>query len=198
MTTTPVTQSSLLIRIRDERDRDSWSQFVKIYTPLVYGFLRKRGLQDADAADLAQEVMSQVAIAVKSFDYRRERGSFRSWLFTIVRNRLANFWRGRASRPRGTGDTRTLEMLAQYPEKEHGLMTEWDLTYQEQLFQFAAEQVRDQFQDSTWQAFWRTAVDGDRAADVAQNLDMSVPAVLMAKGRVMNRIKEQVRLVEEE
>ena len=198
MSTTPDTQPSLLIRIRDERDRDSWSQFVKIYTPLVYGFLRKRGLQDADAADLTQEVMSRVAVAIKSFDYSRERGLFRSWLFTIVRNRLSNFLRDRASRPRGTGDTRTLDMLAQDPKNENGLVAEWDVSYHKQLFQYAADRVQDQFQESTWEAFWRTAVEGERAADVAESLDMSVPAVLMAKGRVMNRIKEQVRLVKGE
>lgn len=198
MSTTPVTQPSLLIRIRDAEDQESWSDFLAIYTPLVYGFLRQRGLQDADAADLTQDVMSRIAGAIKSLDYSPERGSFRRWLFTIVRNRLWNFFREQAARPRGTGDTQTLEMLPQEPAQENGLVDEWDRAYQQQLFHYAADRVRGRFQDSTWQAFWQTAVEGRRAAEVAEDLDLSVPAVLMAKGRVIHRIKEQVDLVQED
>ncbi len=91
MAASPETRPSLLVRIRDGEDRDSWSQFVAIYAPLVYGWLRKGGLQDADAADITQEVMMSVAAAVKSFEYDPALGSFRGWLFTVVQNRLRNF-----------------------------------------------------------------------------------------------------------
>lgn len=196
MSSTPVTQPSLLVRIRDQRDEDSWSQFVEIYAPLVYGFLRTHGLQDADAADLTQDVLSNVAVAVESFDYSPGRGSFRRWLFTVVRNRMRNFWRDRARQARGAGDTQTYEILAQQPEQQDGQVEKWDRAYQEQLFQYAADRVRGQFRDSTWQAFWKTAVEGRAAKDVAEELGLSTPAVLMAKGRVISKIREQVRLAE--
>lgn len=196
MSTTPLTQPSLLVRIRDECDEDSWSQFVEIYAPLVYGFLRTNGLQDADAADLTQDVLGSVAVAIKSFDYSAKHGAFRSWLFTIVKNRMRNFWRDRDRQARAAGDTQTYDLLAQKPEENDGPTDQWDRAYEEQLFQYAADRVRGRFKESTWQAFWKTAVEGQAAKDAAQELGMSIPAVLMAKGRVISKIKEQVRLAE--
>lgn len=93
MTNVPNTQASLLVRLRDPQDHSAWERFVDLYAPLVYGFVRKRGLQDADAADLTQDVLRQVAGAVDSFAYDKARGSFRGWLFAVVRNRLTDYWR---------------------------------------------------------------------------------------------------------
>ena len=87
MTSIPATRPTLLFRIRDARDHEAWGRFIDLYAPLVYGFLRKRGLQDADSADLTQDVLRQVAAAAKSLEYDAKRGSFRGWLFTIVQNR---------------------------------------------------------------------------------------------------------------
>jgi RNA polymerase sigma-70 factor (ECF subfamily) len=89
-------------------------------------------------------------------------------------------------------------MLTQRPQQQDGLADKWDRAYQEQLFQYAADRVRGQFQDNTWQAFWKTAVEGRAAKEVAEKLGMSAPAVLMAKGRVIGKIQEQVRLAEGE
>jgi RNA polymerase sigma factor (sigma-70 family) len=80
------TRASLLVRIRDRQDNQAWSQFVEIYSPLIYGFGRKHGLQDADAVDLMQEVLRIVARTAERFEYDAKLGSFRGWLFTIVRN----------------------------------------------------------------------------------------------------------------
>jgi RNA polymerase sigma factor (sigma-70 family) len=100
------TRASLLVRIRDCDDDQAWSQFVEIYAPLVYGFARRHGLQDADASDLTQDVLQSVARAARTLDYDPARGSFRGWLFTIVRNKLRDLV-GRCGRQvRGTGDTR--------------------------------------------------------------------------------------------
>ncbi len=164
----------------------------------MYGFLRIHGLQDADAADLTQDVLGKVAGAVQSFDYSPQLGSFCHWLFTIVRNRMRNFWRDRAREARATGDTQTYELLTQQPQQQNGLADKWDRAYQQQLFQYAADRVRGQFQDNTWEAFWKTAVEGHPAKEVAEKLGMSPSAVLMAKGRVISKIKEQVRLAEGE
>src|SRR5712664_284376 len=88
----PATRASLLVRLRDPHDGVAWGQFVDLYAPLVYGYVRKQGLQDADAADLCQEVLTAVAGAVGRLEYDPQRGAFRNWLFTIVRRRLAD-WR---------------------------------------------------------------------------------------------------------
>jgi len=93
MTTSPHTRPSLLVRIRDAADREAWRQFVELYAPLVYRFARRRGLQDADAADLTQDVLQAVARSSGRLEYDPRRGTFRGWLFTVDRNKLHTFLR---------------------------------------------------------------------------------------------------------
>src|ERR1044071_9259601 len=87
----PLTRASLLIQIRDGSNHAAWQQFVDLYGPVVYGFARKRGLQDADAAELMQDVLRSVSSAISRLDYDRTQGTFRGWLFTISRNQVYNF-----------------------------------------------------------------------------------------------------------
>ncbi len=103
MTDAPATRLSLLVRLRDARDDGAWSQFVEVYAPLVYGFARKHGLQDADAADLTQDVLQAVSGGIRRLDYDPRRGTFRGWLFTVVRNKLRNFLAAQKRPGRGTG-----------------------------------------------------------------------------------------------
>src|SRR5438105_838235 len=97
----PLTRASLLARLHDARDEAAWREFVDLYAPLVYGYARKQGLQDADAADLSQDVLGAVAAAVGRLEYDPHRGAFRNWLFTIVRRKLSNRRRAQRSRPDG-------------------------------------------------------------------------------------------------
>ena len=85
------TRASLLVRIRDPGDRDAWRQFVAVYAPLIYGLARRRGLQDADAADLTQEVLRKVVAAAPALDYDPARGSFRGWLYTMSGRKIQDF-----------------------------------------------------------------------------------------------------------
>src|SRR5206468_1749368 len=100
-----LTRPSLLVRLRDPKDRAAWQQFVHLYGSLVYGFVRQRGLQDADAADLTQDVFLAVSQAAGRGQYDASRGSFRGWLYGITRNKLAKFLRRRHLQPVGSGDT---------------------------------------------------------------------------------------------
>ncbi len=193
------TQPSLLLRIRDQRDADSWSQFVAAYRPLVIGFLRRRGLQDADAADLAQEVLTRVAAAIEAFEYDPDKGSFRGWLFTIVENCRRRFAAYEQAGPRGSGDTRMLCILKQQPARgtyEAAAEDDWNREYQRHLLQRAADQVCDEFQDNTWRAFWATAVEGREPKVVAQELGLSIAAVYMAKHRVTSRLREKIHYLD--
>ena len=95
MPETPLTRASLLVRLRDGHDREAWRQFVELYAPLVYSFARQRGLQDADAADLMQDVLRAVVMNAGRLDYDPRRGTFRAWLYTVTRNKLANFLESR-------------------------------------------------------------------------------------------------------
>jgi RNA polymerase sigma-70 factor (ECF subfamily) len=193
---TQSTRPSLLVRIRDVADAEAWGQFVEVYAPLVYRFARKHSLQDADAADLTQDVLRSVAKAAKSFEYDPRRGSFRGWLFTVVRNKLRNFLAARRQGEQGSGDTTAQQLLAEVPAREE--VAYWEQEYEQQLFTWAVEQVRGSFSEATWQAFWRTAVDGKNGKEVATELGMSVAAVYLAKGRVIGRLKEQIETIQQD
>ncbi len=196
MTDSPATRASLLIRIRDPRDQDAWRQFVRVYGSVVYGFARKRGLQDADAADLMQEVLRSVAGAATRLDYDPRRGTFRSWLFTVTRNKVYSFLDARRRQAVAGGDTAAQEALEGQKAPDDGAADEWDREYEQRTFAWAVEQVKGEFQDSTWRAFWMTAVDGVGAKEAGQRLGMSPGAVYVAKSRVLARLREQVQALE--
>jgi RNA polymerase sigma factor (sigma-70 family) len=196
MNAAPVTRPSLLLRLRDPADERAWQQFVDIYTPLVFGFVRRRGLQDADAADVAQEVMQAVARSIGSFGYQPEKGSFRSWLYTVTRSRLNNFLKRQQRQPRGTGDTAVHEALEALPCPESD--ERWDCEFHQRLLDWACAQVRCEFQPTTWQAFRLTAMEGKSPKDAAVTLGSSVGAVYIARSRVTARIREKVREASDE
>ena len=198
MEQSPATRASLLVRLRDPHDEEAWGQFVQLYAPVVYGFARKRGLQDADAADLMQEVFRSVAGAAGRLDYDPKRGSFRGWLYTVTRNKIYTFLDGATAagaRQRRLGAQTLLEEQA---GREDGTGELWDQEYERGAFAWAAERVRGEFQESTWQAFWLTAVEGQGARDVGRQLGLSPGAVYVAKSRVIARLREEIRELEEE
>jgi RNA polymerase sigma-70 factor (ECF subfamily) len=190
----PTTRPSLLVRLRDARDGEAWRQFVQLYGPVVYGYGRKRGLQDADAADLTQEVLRAVAAAVGRLDYDRRRGSFRGWLFTLAHHKLHDFL-ARRRNGRGGEDTGVQGWLEEQPAREADWAL-WDQEYERRLFARAAAEVRGGFHEATWQAFWQTAVGGRAGKDVARDLGLTVAAVYLAKSRVMARLRERIQELE--
>jgi RNA polymerase sigma-70 factor (ECF subfamily) len=193
----PTTRPSLLVRIRDSRDRDAWRQFVQVYGPVVYGYGRRRGLQDADAADLTQEVLRAVSLAARRLDYDRRRGSFCAWLFTVAHHKLHDLV-ARQKRPgRGSGDSGVQVWLEEQPARPEDAAL-WDEEYERRLFTWAAEQVRGCFRETTWDAFWQSAVEGRSGKDVAEALGMTVAAVYLAKSRVMARLRREIRRLEED
>jgi RNA polymerase sigma-70 factor (ECF subfamily) len=196
MTNSPTTQASLLVRLGDARDAAAWGQFVELYAPPVYAFARRQGLQDADAADLTQDVLRAVSGAFRRGDYDLTRGRFRGWLFTVVRNKLRDFLDGRARHVRGSGDTAAQARLEAQPAPDADPAALWEQECERRLFAWAAEQVRPRFQPATWEAFWRTAVDGASGKDVAGDLGISVAAVYLAKGRVMAALREQIQALD--
>ena len=189
MCPSPATRPSLLIRMRDPRDRPAWSRFVENYAPLIFAYGRRHRLQDADASDLVQEVLSAVAAAADRFAYDPARGSFRGWLLAITRNQLRRHLRRGLRQASGKGGTAHLALLAERPDVAHDPCDRED---RERLFSRAAGQVRGAFQTSTWEAFWKTAVENLPAEAVAQDLGISVGAVYIARSRVLARLREAI------
>ena len=188
----PSTHPSLLVRLKNRQDSVAWGQFVEIYGPLIYGFARRHGLQDADAADVMQETLRGVAGAVDRLKYDPAKGSFRAWLLTVTRNKLRNWREKHKHQPRGRGAT-TTDWLDSVADSGAELEKAWDQDYERRLFHWASEQVRVDFEDKTWQAFWETAVEGRPANEVAASLKLSIGAVYIARSRVLARLRERIK-----
>jgi RNA polymerase sigma-70 factor (ECF subfamily) len=185
----PETRASLIVRLRDDADQAAWREFVEIYRPVVFRLARRRGLQDADADDLAQQVLAAVAGAVGRWEPDPARGRFRAWLNRIAHNQIINALTRQAPDRAAGGDADRLadQAAPQGPDSEL-LRTE----YRREVFQWAARQVRGEFRADTWQAFWQTAVDGRPVTVVAAELGKGPGAVYTARGRVMRRLREKI------
>ena len=192
----PDTRHSLILRLRDSADEIAWREFAALYEPLVYQLARRKGLQDADARDLCQDVLLAVARAAERWDPDPSKGSFRGWLSRVARNLLINFLT-RREQP-GTGRTSIVELLDAQSKPDPSATHLFEIEYRRRLFQWAAEKVEQEFTPDTWQAFKRTAVDGETPAKVAQHLGMSIGAVYIARSRVMARIRRQVEQLGDE
>jgi RNA polymerase sigma factor (sigma-70 family) len=186
----PSTRPSLLVRIRDLQDQQAWREFVEIYGPVVYGFARKRGLQEADAGDLTQEVLRAVATVAGRLVYDPRKGWFRGWLYTVARNKLHDFLLARRRHGQGTGDSKVQALLEEQPAQQEEAL--WDEEYQQQLFAWAAQRVRLRFENTTWQAFWQVAVEGKSPKGAAAALGLTLAAVYMAKSRVLAALRKEI------
>lgn len=195
----PLTRVSLLNRLKDGKDTLAWTDFVRLYGPVIYGFARKRGLQDADAADLMQEVMRSVARNVEKLDYDPNRGTFRGWLYTVTRNKIYNFLSAQKNRTRAVGDSANHERLEAIPDPANNeAEADWDREYQRRMSARAMERVKGEFQVNTWDAFWGTAVEGRPAGEVGAALRMTAGAVYVAKSRVLSRLRDEVHRLQSE
>jgi RNA polymerase sigma-70 factor (ECF subfamily) len=179
------TKPSLLLRIRDAGDSASWEEFADLYGPIIRGYCRRRGLQEADAADISQEVLAQVARAIGAFEYQPVRGRFRDWLGTVTRNKIARFFevKGREG-PAAGADAVRLEAVAEDPE--------WSAEFHARILEAALARIRCDFEAPTWTAFERIWIGDSRAPDVARDLGLTIDAVYAAKSRVLRRLREEV------
>jgi RNA polymerase sigma-70 factor (ECF subfamily) len=193
------TPASLVLRLRDCRDREAWERFVGLYAPLIYGYGRRRGLQDADAADLTQAVLHAVLGSIARYEYDPAKARFHTWFFRVVRNQ---FWRQFAHRFQSPAEEQGPEAEALLRGcADHGNeheAAEWEQEYRRGRFRWAVDQVRGGFEESSWRAFWHTAVDGRPAPDVASELGLSVGAVYTAKSRVLDRIRRVIDTVQDD
>ncbi|MCA9057786.1 MAG: sigma-70 family RNA polymerase sigma factor [Planctomycetaceae bacterium] len=186
---TPETRASLLLKVRDPSDQAAWREFFEIYEPVIRGMAQRRGLQDADAEDVTQQILLSVSQALAKRPHDSNRARFRTWLHRVVENAVLNSLQ-RARPDRGTGESGVLELLHQ--TEDSGDSDELRREYQEQAFRHAAVRIRPEFSESTWQSFWRSAVEGEDCAAIAADLGISVGSVYTARSRVMKRLREKV------
>jgi RNA polymerase sigma-70 factor (ECF subfamily) len=184
MTRTP---SSLLERLRQPFEPEAWARFVALYTPLLYSWARRLGLQEQDAADLVQDVFVTLLQVLPTFNYDRQQ-SFRKWLRTVAINR----WKKERKRPQH----RLVQAAEGQPEAVAvGAELEacWEAEYRQHLVSQALRLMRSDFEETTWKACWETAAAGRAAAEVAAELGLTVGAVYAAKFRVLNRLRRELQ-----
>ncbi len=180
----------MLVRLRDARDELAWTDFIAVYEPVIYQMARRRGLQDADAIEVVQEVLMSVAASIDRFDVEGV-GSFRGWLSRITRNATIDRVRALSARREHIDASGVLRMLDQV-SIDAAIVDEFEQDRRRQLFRWAAGQVRGRTGEVNWMAFWRTAVDGQSTSRVAIDLGISEGAVYVARCRILKRIRELV------
>lgn len=198
MSPTPETRASLVVRLRSVRDEAAWGEFLTIYEPLILRLLRKHGLQDSDSRDVCQQVLSAVARDIEQWKPDGAKESFRRWLFQIARNRVIKFLVRERRGASAKGGTDAQLVLDGLPDARESLSAEFEKEYRQQLLLCAAEQIRGEFRETTWAAFWRTCIDGRSVAEVADELGTSAGNVYVARSRIMARLRTRVSELEAE
>jgi RNA polymerase sigma-70 factor (ECF subfamily) len=189
------TTSLTLLDMARSNDPDAWRQMCDIYSPLVYSWVKRGGLQDSDAADVVQDVFRIVIKNLNRFQHRREGDSFRGWLWPVTRNEVRGWHRRASKNPElafgGTDAAQQIAAIPDWVEDYSGLNEiQADEQAESQMVQLAAQAIKNDFAEHTWQAFWRSTVDGESAIDIAADLNMTAGGVRQAKFRVLARLRE--------
>lgn len=180
------TSVSLLDRLRQPNESDAWMRFVRLYTPLLYSWASRIGLQPHDAADLVQDVLIILIQKLPDFSYDPQQ-SFRGWLRTITRNKCLERLRqcGRLGGSVSDSGFADLEQTSVSDSFEEG-------EYRRYLVGRALELMQTDFEPTTWRACWEYVVSGRPATEVAEELSVTVDVVYSAKSRVLRRLRQEL------
>lgn len=185
------TSISLIERLRGGPTGESWERFLEVYRPLIARWLRRYALQAADADDLSQQVLFAVIRKLRDFKHNQRPGAFRNWLRTITVNEVRAFWRAQHRRPIPSADSCLPMLLNELANPDSQLCEMWNLEHDRHVTKSLLEKLKPEFSHTTWLAFRRTVVDGRKPKEVSQDLHISVNAVLIAKSRVLRRLRKE-------
>ena len=185
------TSVSLLDRLAGAPTDDDWRRLLDLYQPLLRAWMGRAGVAPSDADDLGQEVLLVVFREVGGFE-RRGQGAFRAWLRTILANRVRDYFRGQKRRPTATGDSDFLRRLGELESPDSALSRLWDREHDEHVAASLLRRIEGDFAPATWQAFRRHVLEGEPAVGVAAELNLSLNSVLLAKSRVLKRLRQEL------
>ena len=197
MSEIPQTRESLLLQL-GKQSEDAWTEFLTVYEQALYRFCRAKGLQDADANDVLQDVMTAVLKRIPTWDPDSSKGSFRGWLFRVARNIAVDEIDRRAKKATASGDSQVARMLLEIPDRKGAQTLSFEDEYQRSLFDWASKQVKSEVREVTWMSFCLTAIDGLKAEHVAENLGIPIGSVYTAKCRVVARIRSKIAEMDDE
>lgn len=181
------TRISLLERLRQRRDERAWEHFVQLYTPLLCCWVRRLGVEGQDAADLVQDIFTVLVKKLPEFAYDPSK-RFRGWLWRVALN-CCRKRHGRQQVPVQAGEPEIVSQ-ATTPDVAEEVADE---EYRQYLTRRALELMQAEFQPATWKAFWECVVNQRSTAEVAAGLNMTENAVYLAKGRVLSRLREELK-----
>ena len=186
--TVKTTSVTLLERVRSG-DEEAWHRLFNLYGPLVLHWCERWGVTGPDADDVRQDVFRAVAGGLENFKRDRPGDTFRGWLRIVTRSKLINHLQRQQKHPEAQGGTDAQLKFQQIAEQELPEDSPEDISA---LYHRALELVRQEFEVSTWQAFWRAAVEGQSPAIIATEMGVTSAAVRKAKSRVLNRLREEL------
>jgi RNA polymerase sigma-70 factor (ECF subfamily) len=173
------------------RDPEAWRRLLYLYGPLVAHWCRTARVPHQDADDIAQEVFLTVAAKIDGFRRERPGDTFRGWLWTVTRHKIGDWIRKRRAQTHefdGPDAWTYLSAAADTDADDSDVAA--DAREVSDLYRRALDLIRSEFEEPSWQAFWRTAVEGQDAASVATALQLSRNAVYVAKSRILRRLRE--------
>lgn len=185
----PKTRPSLILKLKDSQNESAWADFAANYEPFLQRLVARQGVPARHVADVSQHVMWAIARSVDAWQDDGREASFRRWMHRVARNVVIKFMTRERRQVGGQGGTDLVELLREVPAIPD---REQERRYEQELVLWAAEQVRNDFQDSSWQAFWMTLVEQRDVDDVSGQLSMSRGAIYMARSRIVLRIREHL------
>lgn len=189
---TPSTSESLLIRLRDAQDTRAWELFVELYTPLVYRYCRRRGLQESDSQDATQEVLFRFSRAIRSFEYDPGKGRFRAWLGKMTHHIISLMQTKNARPGRAPGQGADEPFLF---TEQGGEDPVWIDEFDRQILQAAMTRIHGEFDLDTWRTFELTWVSDVPALEASTQLGKPAAWIYKAKFRVLKRLKEEIEFL---
>jgi RNA polymerase sigma-70 factor (ECF subfamily) len=183
---------TLLARLRQDGDAEAWKTFVNLYTPLVFRFCRRRGLQDADASDVTQQVLAIVHRRIGEFKYDRQKGRFRNWLGAVTSHEITRNQKKQRRPGKGTGDGLgdDVSKLASAPSDP-----EWVEEFNGYIFQKALTRIRADFEDEVWQAFDLTWLRDVKPRDAAATIGRPASWIYKARYKVIERLRKELEFL---
>lgn len=185
------TSLSLLQRLRQSSESEEWNRLADLYAPLIRVWLRRYEVQDSDANDLVQEVLLAVSQDLGNFEHIGQPGAFRGWLKAILINRLRKFWRARDRHPEARGDSDIDARIAQLDDPASEMSQIWNREHDQYVLRQLLTLAEPHFEPNTWKAFCRVALEGATPDAVAQEIGISRNAVIVAKCRVLSRLRQE-------
>lgn len=191
----PETRPSLILRLKGERNELAWTEFVSTYESFLRQLATRQGVAERDVADVTQQLLAAIARSVEGWQNDGNPASFRRWLHRVARNVVIKFLARERRHVHGRGGTDFCEVLQQVPQQPD---KDQLLAYEHELVVWAARQVHDEFQETSWKAFWETLVAGRTVAEVARELGVTRGSIYMSRSRIMVRIRARIREVDDD